>query len=76
MSLAPAPKNPMPHDPLPATWPKYGTLNGKQILLEEARRTLAPDTLAMVVVDIPGVGPTCPWKGSDYAVAPDGSIVL
>lgn len=60
---------------LPADWPKTGTLDGKEIDLEEAQRTLSPLALGTVVVIIDGEKRQ-PWKGSDYFIDDEGKFRL
>lgn len=71
-------KNPGPipnPTPIPSSWPKTGTLDGKEIDLEEAQRTLSPLALGTVIVIIDGQKRQ-PWKGSDYFIDTNGKFRL
>lgn len=61
-------------DPLPDDWPRTGRYLGHAIDLNVARATLTPAQLGSVVVDVPGIGPYQPWKGSDFEITPDGKV--
>jgi hypothetical protein len=63
-------------DPLPRDWPKTGTFRGQAIDLNVARATLNGFELADVLVDLPGIGPSYPWRGSEYVIDADGKIRL
>lgn len=65
----------MHRDPLPADWPRSGMLDGKIVDLEWASDNLNSFQLASIVVDVPGVGPMQPWKGSDIAMI-DGEVKI
>lgn len=68
-----------PADPgleVPSGWPRYGTLRGKRIELRVDAPEMRPADLADVIVNLPGLGESHPWRGSDYAIAEDGSIVF
>lgn len=66
---------PNPERTVPASWPVYGTLRGKRVVLREIAGKLPPADLADVEVELPQ-GRSFPWRGQDYAIADDGSIVL
>jgi hypothetical protein len=69
-----APPNPELY--IPNDWPAHGTFHGERIDLRTEAPLLMPADLADVIVDVPGIGLARPWKGSDYAIADNGDIVL
>lgn len=69
--------SPNPALTIPASWPKFGTLNGERIELRVDAPMLPPSDLVDVEVDVPRIGKTRPWKGSDYAFDDEsGEVVL
>lgn len=67
---------PNPDLAIPRGWPPYGTFHGERIELRTEAVDLMPADLVDVEVDVPGIGLTRPWKGSDYAIEDNGDIVL
>ncbi len=76
VKLTPTGPNTTNVDPLPLGWPAKGLRGGQEIDLLEAQRTLNSAELATVLVDVPGIGPSYPWRQSEVHIGDDGKLYI